>query len=241
MLIDKTPGINVMFEFNSNYTIRKPLDIKQLLDKPEREKHGFYWELNPIFIKQTRKYKTDAKFFGFYISSQEEAGVSLALFNRAFYLAFIELFKSWEKHEDSYKRIDPNILSRIDSIRWDGFYENLKDSFNIYYLPFKKFLASKRPEKCWVSFSDHSFSPNDPIYSDFLCGIQSVDLSTIGSFIESKTWESAIKEGPLANPEILITERFFQTFPGSIKFAPETISKRFDVDDLEELHKYGII
>jgi hypothetical protein len=241
MILDKTPGIGIRFEFNSNYTIRKSLDIKQLLDKPEREKHGFYWELNPLFIKQTRKYKTDAKFFGFYISSQEEAGVSLALFNRAFYLAFIELFKSWEKQEDSYKKIDPNILSRIDSVRWDGFYENLKDSFNIYYLPFKKFLASKRPEKCWVSFSDHSFSPNDPIYSDFLCGIQSVDLSTIGSFIESKTWELAIKEGPLANPEILITERFFQTFPGSIKFAPETISKRFDVDDLGELHKYGII
>jgi len=115
MILDKTRGIGIRFEFNSNYTIRKPLDIKQLLDKPEREKHGFYWELNPLFIKQTRKYKTDAKFFGFYISSQEEAGVSLALFNRAFYLAFIELFKSWEKQEDSYKKIDPNILSRISS------------------------------------------------------------------------------------------------------------------------------
>jgi hypothetical protein len=241
MLIEKIPGINVRFEFNSNYTIRKPLDIKQLFDNPEREKHGFYWELNPEFIKQTRKYKIDANFFGFYISSQEEAGISLAIFNRAFYLSFLKVFNEWIKHEDTYTRIDPNILSRIDSIRWEGFYENLKDSFNIYYLPFKKFLASKRPERCWVSFSDHSFSPNDPIYSDFLCGIQAVDLSKIGSFIEPKTWESAIKEGPLANPEIAITERFFQVFPGSIKFAPEAISKKFDVKDLEELHKYGII
>lgn len=241
MIIDKTPGINTRFEFNSNYTPRKPLDIKQLFDNPEREKHGFYWELDPIFIKQTRKYKTGSDFSGFYISSQEEAGISLAIFNRAFYLAFLELFKLWEISEGSVNKINPNFLSGIDSIRWDRFYENLKDSFNIYYLPFKKFLASKRPEKCWVSFSDHSFSPNDPIYSDFLCGIQSVDLSSIGSFIEPKTWERAIKEGPLTNPEMSITERFFQTFPGSIKFAPETIAKRFDVDDLEELHKYGII
>ena len=241
MILDKTPGIGIRFEFNSNYTIRNPLDIKQLFDNPERTKYGFYWELNPIFIKQTRKYKTESNFFGFYISSQEEAGISLALFNRAFYLAFIEVFKAWEISEGYLIKIDSDFSSRIDRLRWEGFYENLKDSFNIYYLPFKKFLASKRPEKCWVSFSDHSFSPNDPIYSDFLCGIQSVDLSTIGSFIESKTWESAIKEGPLANPEISITERFFQTFPGSIKFAPETISKRFDVDDLGELHKYGII
>jgi hypothetical protein len=241
MIIDKTPGINTKFEFNSNYTIRKPLDIKQLFDNPERVKHGFYWELNPIFIKQTRKYKTDSDFSGFYISSQEEAGISLAIFNRAFYLAFLKLFKSWEIYEDSLIKIDPHFSTQIDRRRWERFYENLKDSFNIYYLPFKKFLASKRPEKCWVSFSDHSFSPNDPIYSDFLCGIQSVDLSSIGSFIESKTWECAIKEGPLTNPEMSITERFFQTFPGSIKFAPETISKRFDVEDLGELHKYGII
>jgi len=241
MIIDKTPGINIKFEFNSNYSIRKPLDIKNLFDDPERRKHGFYWELDPIFIKQTRKYKINANFFGFYISSQEDAGISLALFNRAFYLAFLELFKSWEILEGSILKMDPNLLSRIDSKRWERFYENLKESFNIYYLPFKKFLASKRPEKCWVSFSDHSFSPNDPIYSDFLCGIQSVDLSTIGSFIESKVWESAIKEGPLANPEIFITERFFQVFPGSIKFAPEKISKRFEVGDLAELHKYGII
>lgn len=241
MIIDKTPGINLKFEFNSNYSIRNPIDIKSLFNNTEREKHGFYWELNPIFIKQTRKYKTDANFFGFYIQSQEDAAISLAIFNRAFYLAFLELFKSWEIVEERTGKNYPNFLTGIDSIRWDRFYESLKESFNIYYLPFKKFLASKRPERCWVSFSDHSFSPNDPIYSDFLCGIQSVDLSSIGSFIESKVWESAIKEGPLANPDIYITERFFQVFPGSIKFAPEKISKKFEVGDLAELHKFGII
>lgn len=241
MIIDKIPGIKVSFEFNSHYLARNPLDVKLLFNNTDREKYGFYWELNPIFIKQTRKYKINSNFFGFYISSQEDAGISLALFNRAFYLSFLKMFKLWEVYEESASKINPNFLSKIDRIRWERFYKVLKESFDTYYLPFKKFLASKRPEKCWVSFSDHLFSPNDPIYSDFLCGIQPVDLSEIGHFIEPATWKSAINEGPLANPEIFITERFFQVFPGSIKFAPDKISKRFDVEGLEELHKYGII
>ena len=213
-----------------------------LFDDPNREKFGFYWnDLKPEIIKQTIKYgNRDFSFSGFYIRNYEEAAISMGLFNRYFYLIYIDYFEEWSNNNDL--RIRLNYSKEIDKKIWEVFQNNMKNSFNLYYVPFKKFLALKRPEKCWISFSKNKLLPSDPIYSDFLCGIDSIEIGSINSlFFNMEKWVAAIKDGPMGNPEIPIVEKFLYYFPESIPFAPENITKDLDLGYLKKLNDFGLI
>jgi|LauGreDrversion4_2_1035121.scaffolds.fasta_scaffold15136_3 hypothetical protein len=249
MILGKTPGINVIFPFYEIYSEENPLDIKELFNNPEREKHGYLWkDLYPSIVKQTSRQKYHRKpFIGIYVSSYEEAAICISLFNRYFYLSLISRFdwflNSFSQNGIYHRKMVESGYDR-DEIIWTGFYEYLKDCFNYYYVPFKRFLASKRPDKCWVSFDPQPLSPKDPVYSDFLCGLPSVEvLSYYGHQINFTTehWESAIKEGPLEHPEIPILKDFIDYFPGTVKYIPEHIFEKIDIGSLRELKDFGLI
>lgn len=240
MALEGVPGVNAYYDFSEFFSSSNPLDMLDLFRNPRREKYGFYWEIDSSIIKQTIKYRRFSTLFsGFYIEGDEAAGVAMGIFNRVFYNQYIKNFKIWTEKEN---RIFQGINStEMNKMRWGAFYSHLKENFSLYNVPFRKFLATKRPDKCWISFSESEITPQDPIYLDFLCGTPSLEFKRPGLRIESKEWRDAIKEGPMVSPDIAIVENFFVTFPGSIKYAPREISERFDMDCLITLSDFGII
>jgi hypothetical protein len=248
MILGKVPGVNLLFPFYEYYTEENPLDIRELYDNPQREKFGYLWkDLHPSFIKQTLGYKNSRQTFtGFYITSYEDAGICLSLFNRYLYFVatnkFEWLLKNFSDGGVYYNNIIRNGYD-VDEVIWTGFSEFYKSIFTDCYVPFKKFLASKRPDKCWVSFSNHPLSPKNRPYSDFLCGLPSIEVFVIKStdYFSPKHWEDAIKEGPLEYPEIPIFQDFFNYFPGTTKYAPNNIVEKIDVGDYREWKDFGII
>ncbi len=242
MILEGVPGINVYFDFSANFSQTNLVKSGDLFKNPDRSKYGFYWKIDSNIIKETSKYRSfNTIFSGFYIESYEEAGVAMGFFNRVFYNTFLKNFNHWEAQEkkNSFKiQIDTDEMNKV---RWEAFYSHLREVFSTYHVPFRKFLASKRPDKCWISFSDSDVAPQDPIYLDFLCGVPSLEFKYPGFKIEFNEWINAIKDGPLGNPEIPIVEKFFHYFPGSIKFAPPEISEKFEVDYLGDLSDFGII
>ena len=243
MFIEKIPGVNVFFNFTEAYSYKNPLDILELFDDPRREKFGFFWgDLNSGFIKQTLKYgRRDFNFSGFYMSNYEDAAISMGIFNRYFYLSLMDKFKSWENMADNIVKFNGKERRLAEKMVWDYFYDHMKECFNYFYIPFKRFLGEKRPERCWVSFSDHTLTPSDPIYSDFLCGITSLEVTAIDPFFESKRWAEAIKDGPLGNPEMPIIEDFLHAFPECIKFAPSKIVEKLEIGFMGDLSDCGIL
>lgn len=242
MILQNVPGIDIFFDFSSKFSPENPLDIEDLFDKPQRSLHGYFWEIDSRILRQTRKYRSyNTSFSGFFVSNYEDAGVVMSLFNRVFYMTFVKSLDNWESQEkknSSRIKIDTETMNRI---RWEAFYSHLKESFSTYHTPFRKFLASKRPDRCWISFSDSEITPRDPIYLDFLCGVHPLEFKYPGFKIGSDEWKSAIKEGPLGNPEIPIVEKFFHYFPGSIHYTPDVIRERFEIDHLKGLSDFGII
>lgn len=248
MVLAKTPGVNVLFPFYEYYTQDYPLDMAELFHNPQREKFGYLWtNLSPSFIKQTIKYKNPRLFFtGFYITCYEDAGICLSLFNRYLYIVMTSKFEWFSKNFSENGAFYERLLDSgkdIDSMRWIGFYEFLKACYNHFYVPFKKFLASKRPDRCWVSFSINDLSPQNLMYSDFLCGVPSLEVFRGGTLEDfSPTfWEKAVEEGPLGNPEIPILQAFFDYFPGTSKYAPETIIEKVEIGQYRELKDFGLI
>lgn len=249
MILSKTPGIDVIFPFSETYSKRNLLDMKDLFDDPKREKYGYLWKgLQPDSIKQTFKYRYHKNpFIGFYVSSYEEAAICISLYNRYFYLNLTSKFdwylSNFSKDGFYYDRTIRSGYDK-DEMIWIGFYEYLKNCFNYYYVPFKRFLASKRPDRFWVSFDPVPLKPKDPVYLDFLCGIPSVEvLSSLGiqdAFTED-LWEKAIKEGPLEHPEIPILRSFVDYFPGTTKYIPEKVFEKIDIGSFRELKDFGLI
>jgi hypothetical protein len=245
MFIENLPGVKTSFNFKSKYSSKNLLDMQEIFDRPNRKKLGYFWAgINSFNTKQTVKYKEGPFFFsGFYIENYEDAAISMGIFNRYIYLSGMERLLAWEKEYLSFRnyRLEDDPDDGIHSSIWAIFHEYMKETFNSFYIPFKRFLADKRPERCWVSFSDHDLSPNDPVYSDFLCGISSIELGNKDPFFDHKRWPLAIKEGPMGNPEVPLIELFLCSFPRCTKYAPEKIVDESELGHLQDLGDLGII
>lgn len=241
MILEKTPGINILFPFYEYYTREYPLDMNEIFENPERNKFGYLWkDLSSEFIKQTSKY-TNSKiiFTGFYLTSYEDAGICLSLFNRYIYLLLTSNFETYTKKTLSLKNIYNPDEDR-DLTIWKLFHNDLVLIYQHFYIPFKKFLASKRPERCWISISQQKLGPKDPIYSDFLCDVPVIEAVPPGNF-SHKFWEDVIKEGPFLNPEIYILQSFFDYFPGTAKYAPDKITEKVEIESYKDLKDFGLI
>ena len=245
MFIENLPGVKTAFNFGSKYSPRNLLDMEKIFDNPDRKKLGYFWNgINSFYTKQTVKYKEGPFIFsGFYIQNYEDAAISMGIFNRYIYLSGADIINSWESNYLKFKthRLKDDSETTIHNEIWEIFHEYMKITFNSFYIPFKRFLADKRPERCWVSFSDHDLSPNDPVYSDFLCGISSIELGQKDPLFNQKMWPLAIKEGPMGNPEVPLIELFLCSFSRCTKYAPVKIVDESELGHLQDLGDLGII
>ena len=224
----------ILYSFKNNYSINKPLDIKTLYENPNREKYGYLWEdIYTRLILQTAKYRKNYKLSGFYINDKSNYRIVLGLLARNFQLTLHLKYSEWKKIP---------INRTQDKILWDKFLKFFNEFLNDYYLRLKKYFIEKEPNRCWINLSEFDINQKDPIYYDFLCGLESIEINTKkAKCFTNSLWKKTIEDGILENVGLNIFEDFLFEFPQTIEYAPKNIKIKLDSDIMmiNDMNEFG--
>ena len=243
---DSIKGIKKIVDFAEYYLEKGSINKNILFQNPDRKKWGYLWDISPENITGIQV-NVGGSLMGILITNDLDARVVQGLFNRCFFNlnkdALLNGVKGMNFTQGNLK------LSRetMDKVRWDTYYDILTTLYSSDYIPLKRYLGDPVKEKIWIPLfpeTSHMDKLTRKSYYQFIkwiIGNDTIILEIPDRYEKFWIWEEAIKfHGPMENPEVMLVTDFATEYPGSIKYIPEKIAEKLDVEPLKDLDFFGI-
>ncbi len=219
----------ILFPFRNVYNRENPLDIRDLFLNPNRDVYGYLWkDIYTRSVKQTLRYRKNYKLSGIYINSKEDYPVLIGILNRNFLLSTRSNYDKWS-----------NMINESggENLVWELLCGRIRKYLDEYQIPMKKYLAEKKPKSLWVNLNEYDITKKDPIYYDFVCGIETIEINTTDSVVFSyDLLNETAENGILKNLGVFMFDDFFENFPSIITRLPYSILQKMNMEKWDQIY-----